>query len=134
VNDGPYAIELSSQDKLEVLRRLDRFRRWQSLDDKRYCLCCQQLIIGRQIEVTGGTRGSGPLRLNCPSEGCRSIPMDWVMPTDEVLAKIRGREALPARSGLDDHRFSPRENSIAARLRRHAAVFRRANAHWPSAP
>jgi hypothetical protein len=81
------SIFLPDDDKLRVLRRLDQFRAWQSLDDKRYCLTCGKLITGRDIRVVGGTRGNGPLRIICPSERCHSIPMDWVLPTDEVLAK-----------------------------------------------
>ena len=79
---------LAGNDKLEVLRRLDQFRQWHSLDDKRYCLVCGKLISGRQVQVTGGTRGNGPLRLNCPTKKCNSIPMDWMLPTNEVLAKV----------------------------------------------
>ena len=82
------ATKLSDKDKLEVLRRLDQFRQWHSLDEKRYCLVCGSLISGRQIEVAGGTRGNGPLRLSCPTERCNSIPMDWVLPTDEILANV----------------------------------------------
>ena len=82
------AIRLSDQEKLETLRLLDQFRQWHSLDEKRYCLVCGNLVTGRQIQVAGGTRGNGPLRLNCPTERCNSIPMDWVLPTDEVLAKM----------------------------------------------
>jgi hypothetical protein len=80
-------VELLDSDKLHILRRLDQFRTWQTLDDKRYCLSCGKLITGREILVVGGTRGSGPLRVICPTKGCHSIPMDWVLPTDEVLAK-----------------------------------------------
>ena len=80
--------KLSDEEKLEVLRRLDQFRRWRSLEEKRYCLVCGTVISGRQIEVGGGTRGNGPLRLSCPTAACNSIPMDWVLPTDEVLAKV----------------------------------------------
>jgi len=80
---------LSDADQLDALRRLDQFRQWPSLDEKRYCLVCGKIIIGRQIEVAGGTRGNGPLRLNCPTERCNSIPMDWVLPTDEILAKVK---------------------------------------------
>src|SRR5215469_17538669 len=82
------ATELLDEEKLEVLRRLDQFRQWHSLDEKRYCLVCGNLISGRQIQVAGGTRGNGPLRLSCPTERCNSIPMDWVLPTDEVLARM----------------------------------------------
>ena len=82
------AIKLSDQEKLEALRRLDQFRQWHSLDQKRYCLVCGKLISGRQIQVAGGTRGNGPLRLSCPTQRCNSIPMDWVLPTDEILARV----------------------------------------------
>src|SRR6266487_2522269 len=79
-------IKLSVVDKLDALRRLDQFRQWGSLDEKRFCLVCGKIITGRQIQVAGGTRGNGPLRLSCPTERCNSIPMDWVLPTDENLA------------------------------------------------
>jgi hypothetical protein len=80
------SVASSDKDKLDVLRRLDQFRQWRSLDERRYCLVCGKIITGRQIQVAGGSRGSGPLRLNCPTNGCNSIPMDWVLLTDEILA------------------------------------------------
>ena len=82
------AARLADDEKLEVLRRLDQFRQWHSLDEKRYCLVCGNLISGRQIQVADGTRGNGSMRLSCPTEGCNAIPMDWVLPTDEILAKV----------------------------------------------
>ena len=82
------ATKVSEEEKLEVLRRLDQFRRWHSLDEKRYCLVCGNLILGRQIGVSGRTRGNGSLQLSCPTDRCNSIPMDWVLPTDEILAKV----------------------------------------------
>ena len=82
------ATRVSDDEKLEVLRRLDQFRQWHSLDEKRYCLVCGKLITGRQIQVAGGTRGNGPVRLNCPTQSCNSITMDWVLPTDEILARV----------------------------------------------
>ena len=81
-------IRLSDGDKLEALQRLDQFRQWRSLDEKRYCLVCGKNVTGRQIEVAGGTRGNGPLRLSCPTERCNSIPMDWVLPTGEILGNM----------------------------------------------
>jgi hypothetical protein len=82
------AVRLSDEEKLQALRRLDQFRAWHSLEEKRYCLVCGTIISGRQIHVAGGTRGNGPLRLSCPTDGCNSIPMDWVLPTDEILARV----------------------------------------------
>jgi hypothetical protein len=77
---------LSDAEKLAVLRSLDQFREWQSLDEKRYCLVCGKIITGQQIQVASDTHGDGPQRLNCPTERCSSIPMDWALPTDEILA------------------------------------------------
>lgn len=85
----PASVALSDAEKLEALRRLDQFREWRSLDDKRFCLVCGKIVTGRQIQVAGDTRGDGPLRVNCPTERCNSIPMDWALPTDEILAAAR---------------------------------------------
>ncbi len=88
----PYTSTGSSDDqKLDALRRLDQFRQWRSLDERRYCLVCGKVITGRQIKVADGTLG--PMGLSCPTEGCNSIPMDWVLPTNEILAKAN--EAPP---------------------------------------
>src|SRR5436190_6671103 len=82
----PSTSTLSDDEKLSVLRQLDQFRHWHSLGDKRFCLVCGKIITGRQIQITDGTRGNGALRLSCPTEGCNSIPMDWVLPTTELMA------------------------------------------------
>lgn len=55
-------VKLSDEEKLATLQRLDQFRKWRSLDERRYCLSCSALITGRQIQVVGGSRGTGPLR------------------------------------------------------------------------
>jgi hypothetical protein len=86
-------IDLSDEEKLDVLRRLDEFRQWHSLDEKRYCLVCGEMITGRQIQVIGDTRGNTQLRLSCPTEGCNATPIEWVCPTEEVLIKIAMMEA-----------------------------------------
>lgn len=91
------AIKLSDLDKLDILQRFDQFRAWRSLDDKRFCLCCSEIITGHEIQVVGGTRGTGPLRIACPTESCQAIPMDWILPTKEIL--IRYRKTLAAKDG-----------------------------------
>lgn len=73
-------LKIAPADKLRLLRRLDQYRRWDSLDDRRQCIQCGEIISGRDIEIVGGTRELGPLRLQCPTENCRAIPMDWIMP------------------------------------------------------
>jgi hypothetical protein len=108
-------IKLSDEEKLEILQRLDQFRQWHFLDEKRYCLVCGEIITGREIQVIGGTRGNGPLRIICPTCNCKAIPMDWVRPTDEVLIKIamveaeRRRLRLIIRAGRATQ-FPPKEN------------------------
>src|SRR5437763_6808374 len=94
---------LSDDEKLEVLRRLDQFRQWRSLDDERYCLVCGKIITGRQIQVAGGTRGNGALRVSCPTERCNSIPMDWGLPTDESLTKVERMVAKEREATLTTH-------------------------------
>jgi hypothetical protein len=86
-------IKLSDEEKLETLQRLDQFRQWHSLDEKRYCLVCGEIITGREIQVIWGKRENRPLRIICPTEHCNAMPMEWVRPTDEVLIKIAMAEA-----------------------------------------
>jgi hypothetical protein len=93
-------LELAEKDKLQVLQRLDQFRQWRSLDEKRYCLVCGKIVTGREIQLIGGRRGNEPLRVICPTNGCHSIPMDWVRPTEEVLIKIAMVEAERRRNCL----------------------------------
>jgi hypothetical protein len=117
-------VQLADGDKLEVLRRLDQFRHWSSLDDKRYCLGCGKLVTGRQIQVIGGTRGNGPLRLICATERCPAIPMDWVLPNDEMLANhALAPSELNAAPAASHSRT--RKNQIAASLRKFATRLRR---------
>jgi hypothetical protein len=115
-------IEVSAAEKLELLQRLDRYRKWQSLDEKRYCLACGRIIEGRDILIVGGTRGTGPLRSICPTRGCHSIPMDWVIPTDEVLKRVAQSEEEMSR------RKTPKRDrgKITQRLLKIANQFRRA--------
>jgi hypothetical protein len=89
---------LSPDDKLDLLRNLDEFHFWHSLDDRRFCKRCGRSITGRQILVIEmkGTRGH--TRLQCPTVGCVSTASEWVY-ADPVLAarlKLDFRPNLPA--------------------------------------
>ena len=139
------ATRLSDEENLEALRRLDQFRQWHSLEEKRYCLVCGNLISGRQIQVAGRTPGNGPLRLSCPTEGCNSIPMDWVLPTDEILAKVekmaaeeREASALkPAAVTIGSGktvRSGKTHDDIMSRLLKFALPFKRHSKAVPSNP
>ena len=129
-------VTLPDADKLDVLRRLDQFRQWRSLEEKRFCLVCGKIITGRQIQVAGGTRGNGPLRLSCPTERCNSIPMDWVLPTDEILAKVERMVAEEREASVissinhgngGDTPDDTGHGGIASRLRKFAFHFKHAS-------
>jgi hypothetical protein len=80
--DGPMSlphsnVHLSPEEKLEIICELDPANSWESLDDWRYCTVCKKLFSGRHIEVIGGARPSGPLRLHCPTAECDSTPAHW---------------------------------------------------------
>jgi hypothetical protein len=93
-------VKLADEEKLEILQRLDQFRLWHSLDEKRYCLVCGEIITGREIQVIWSRGENRPLRIICPTEHCNAMPMEWVRPTDEVLIKIAMAEAERHRLGL----------------------------------
>jgi hypothetical protein len=117
---------LSDAQKLAALRTLDQFREWHSLDEKRYCLVCGKIITGQQIQVTGGTPGDGPQRLNCPTERCSSIPMDWALPTDEILAAVQKvapneRNVAPTTAAVSDE-----EPGATSQLRKLATHLKQA--------
>jgi hypothetical protein len=87
------SAKLSDEAKLDILQRLDQFRQWHSLDEKRYCLVCGEMITGREIDVIGAEAATGRLRIVCPTEHCNAMPMEWVWPTDGVLITIAMMDA-----------------------------------------
>jgi len=75
-------LHLSSEEKLKLLKQLDRWRQWRSLDDQRLCLGCGRLIDGHEIEAIAAAANDGDdAELRCPTGGCQSIPLDWILPT-----------------------------------------------------
>jgi hypothetical protein len=120
------STSMSDKHKLHTLQQLDRYRKWRSLDEKRYCLVCGKIITGRQIQVAGTTFGNGALRLSCPTEQCNSIPMDWALPTDEILAvteTVPPNECNVAPTGAVDGSV---QRSPSSQLRKFALHFERA--------
>ena len=73
-------VRPGAEDKLAALRRLDKSRAWNSLDDQLYCTLCKSVISARRIEVVGGANGLRALRLKCSTPGCFSTPADWILP------------------------------------------------------
>jgi hypothetical protein len=90
---GFSSITLSDEEKLDILRRLDQFREWHSLDQKRYCLVCGEMITGRDIRVIESPCGGTPPRVACPTTHCDATLIEWVLPTEDVLIKIAMVEA-----------------------------------------
>ncbi len=80
-------LRLPPEDKLDVLRYLDEFHYWHSLDDERICKRCGHTITGGQILVIElqGTRGK--LQLKCPTAGCVATPGDWTYANPVQAAK-----------------------------------------------
>ena len=72
-------IFLSPEEKLEILRSLDIFHPWESLDETRICGRCGQVFAGHDIKVFGAARTEGGMRLECPTEGCLSVPIEWIL-------------------------------------------------------
>jgi hypothetical protein len=81
-------LRLAAEDKLDLLRYLDEFHYWHSLDDQRMCKRCGRTITGRQIMVMGLQGRRGKLRLQCPSAGCVSTPGDWAYANPVQAAKL----------------------------------------------
>ncbi len=74
------ALDLSPAKRLKVIREVDFFHPWHSLDEKRYCLRCGHTMTGREIRIYPGSPGGMRYRLQCPTQGCPSVPIEWVMP------------------------------------------------------
>jgi len=122
-------VHLSDKEKLEILQRLDQFRSWRFLDEQRYCLVCCKIITGRQIQVVGDSSGNGSVRLSCPTDGCNSIPMDWMLPTDEVLASAKAGSVAAEQPKVvvsvpADH---PIKERLGSHLRKFTFHFKRAS-------
>jgi hypothetical protein len=73
-------VRLSLSERLILLRELDPLRKWESLDDQRFCRCCHKFIRGRQIEVSPAPGKT--LRLVCPTTDCSATIRDWVYPNE----------------------------------------------------
>jgi hypothetical protein len=123
-------LQLPPNDKLDLLRYLDEFHYWHSLDEERLCKRCGRTITGRRILVIElqGTRGK--LRLQCPSAGCVSTPGDWAYANPIQAARLRaqvlvGRDDAEAkiianeRTHQGEHAAKPKVPAAAVK-RRHS--------------
>jgi hypothetical protein len=72
--------DISPEEKLKLLQRLDRFRAWHTTNQRRLCLGCGKIISGSEIKITRSMLGL--LRLRCPTEDCTAGPMEWIEPDE----------------------------------------------------
>lgn len=72
-----------SMDKLAILQRHDHFRQWNSLDDTRVCVLCEQSFAGHEVLVS---READGYQLHCPTRGCHSRVHQWIYPGNLVLS------------------------------------------------
>jgi hypothetical protein len=66
---------LTPEDRLDILRAIDRTRKWSSLDERRVCTRCNKFITGRQVDIRRDQRGR--FLLHCPTPDCTSTVEDW---------------------------------------------------------
>ena len=63
------------EERLEILRTGDKLRTWSSLDDERFCVVCERIFKGWQIEILRDQRGR--YLLKCPTPDCGSWAAHW---------------------------------------------------------
>jgi len=97
-------LTLSPEDKLDIIRYLDEFRFWRSLDDERRCTRCHEKITGRQVLVLDRPGTRGRMRLQCPTPGCASVPSEWVYANPVLFAAFKNSSARSGPSPHDDTR------------------------------
>ena len=88
-------LQLRDEDKLDLLRYLDEFHYWHSLDDERICKRCSRVITGRQIIVTELQGRRGQLSLKCPTAGCASTIGEWIYANPVRAAKQQADSRPP---------------------------------------
>jgi hypothetical protein len=78
--------ELKPEGRLSILRAEDQFRRWNSLDDERFCILCEKKFNGHRVEIRRFANGKH--ELHCPTEACDSGPHQWVYPGTPLISDI----------------------------------------------
>jgi hypothetical protein len=99
-------------DRLEVLRTLDHFHDWRSLEDERLCKMCGRTFSGHEVEIV--PEGDG-FKLSCPTRNCQSEVHHWIYP-DHCLFSAAGYEgwwqALSSNGGSDNAGSTPSPQPI----------------------
>jgi hypothetical protein len=87
---------LTPEQRLDVLRKTDRLRKWSSLDDERVCVVCERIFSGRQIEIVRDQRGR--YLLQCPTRGCPAYVAHWF-----YVGNAASAASHVLRGGLNGH-------------------------------
>lgn len=67
---------LSSDDRLALLQEIDDTHRWDSLDDRRVCVVCEQIFCGHDVRFQ--SLGRLGVSLHCPTDDCPGQPVHWL--------------------------------------------------------
>src|SRR5256885_14708433 len=86
-------------DRLEVLRTLDHFHDWRSLDDERVCKMCGRTFSGHEVEIV--PEGDG-FKLSCPTRNCQSEVHQWIYPDRSLVSDAAYEDWWHALSSTDD--------------------------------
>ena len=92
-------MNLSSDERLEILRMADNDRVWNAIDDERVCLHCKKIITGRQIAIRRNQ--SGGVQLHCPTRDCVSTVDDWLYLTHVSFHSAQPEAAISRRTEMD---------------------------------
>jgi hypothetical protein len=109
-------VHLTLEDRLSILRTEDQFRRWNSLDDERFCILCERRFNGRQVEIRRFANGKH--ELHCPTEGCDSGPYEWVYPGTPLISDIVDPDWWSA-SGKEPRRLSALSSDVQFQRQEH---------------
>ena len=131
-------LPLSPEDKLDLLRYLDEFHFWSSLEDERRCARCHEVITGRQVLVfeRRGTRGR--LSLQCPTAGCFSTARDWDYPNPLAAARLKNEFGRPPNrrkpSARPELRYQGRVSTVILKRRQRREQVNRREPVGPPPP
>lgn len=67
--------DLTLEQRLDVIRKADHLRKWDSLDNERICIVCERVFSGNEIRISRDQRGR--YLLQCPTQGCPSFVGHW---------------------------------------------------------
>lgn len=95
----------SPKEKLRILQEFDVWRKWETLDDQRRCVLCDQTFSARKITITLDRHGRP--ELHCPTHGCNSTPREWLHPGDPLTDDEAWHDWLRILDELDGDKPAP---------------------------